>query len=152
MIQRIQTVYLAIAVILLSMVFAFNFATYQVGEVQYVFSVNGLSPSLDKVSVLFPYKIILPIIIAGLVFTILQYKKRKLQLKIIRMIYLVILIVLAFLFYDMSALESGLDIKPENASYGAGLFLIAASWPLVFLANRAIKKDEELVKSVERLR
>lgn len=152
MIQRIQTVYLALAAILLSMVFAFNFATYQVEDVQYIFSVNGISPESEEVSVVFPYNIILPVLIAGLAFTILQYKKRKVQLKIIRMIYLMILIVLAFLFYDMSVVESSLDIHPENASYGAGLFLIAASWPLVFLANRAIKKDEELVKSVERLR
>lgn len=152
MIQRIQTVYLAISVILLGLIFAFNFATYHTETGDFIFSVNGISPKNDDASILLPYSIVIPVIIAAIVFAILQYKKRKVQLKIVRLAYILILITLAFLFFDMSNIEKALNVTQENSSYGAGLFLLAASWPLVFLSNRAIKKDEELVKSVERLR
>ena len=152
MIQRIQTVYLAISALLLGLIFAFNFATYHTETGNYIFSVNGISPKGSNANVILPYAIVIPIIIAIIVFAILQYKKRKVQIKIVRLAYLLILITLALLFFDLSNIEKALKINQENASYGAGIFLLAASWPLVFLANRAIKKDEELVKSVERLR
>jgi hypothetical protein len=35
---------------------------------------------------------------------------------------------------------------------GIGLFIPFISFGLILLSNRAIKKDEELVKSVDRLR
>jgi len=152
MIQRIQTVYLAIAAILLSLTYAFNFATYHTESNDYVFSVFGLNPEFEGTGSFIPYSGLIPVLVAAVVFTILQYKKRKLQLKIVRVVYVLIIATLALLFFNMSSIESTLKIDQDNASYGASLFLIAASWPLVFLAVRGIKNDEKLVRSVERLR
>lgn len=46
-------------------------------------------------------------------------------------------------------------IKSENIStvlYSYGMYLLIACLPIMFLANRAIKKDDKLVKSLDRLR
>ena len=40
----------------------------------------------------------------------------------------------------------------QTAGYGWGTYFIVCSLPIVFLANRSIKKDEALVKSLDRLR
>ena len=40
----------------------------------------------------------------------------------------------------------------DMIQYNIGTFLPVAALPFVFLANRGIKKDEELVKSLDRLR
>ena len=37
-------------------------------------------------------------------------------------------------------------------TYHIGFFLLVSSFPFLFLANRSIKKDEDLVKSLDRLR
>ena len=39
-----------------------------------------------------------------------------------------------------------------SISYSYGMYLLVASLPILFLANRSIKKDEDLIKSIDRLR
>ena len=43
------------------------------------------------------------------------------------------------------------ELQP-TIKYLSGMYCLVASLPLMFLANRAIKKDEKLVKSLDRLR
>jgi hypothetical protein len=40
----------------------------------------------------------------------------------------------------------------ERIDYGLGMYLPVIALAFTFLANRGIKKDEDLVKSVDRLR
>jgi hypothetical protein len=53
------------------------------------------------------------------------------------------------LFYYADKFEK---LSGTNAQYTIGAFLPLASVILLFLSNRSIKKDEELVKSADRLR
>lgn len=87
-------------------------------------------------------------------FVIFQYKNRKLQIKLglLNILLLIGYIVLVALktreiepFYAMFAPESEL-------SYGVGYFLPIFAIVLNLLASRYIKKDEELVRSMDRMR
>jgi hypothetical protein len=80
-----------------------------------------------------------------------MFKNRKLQLILGRLSYLLILgyFVLLYWWTDQIA---GILVPGSEAAYGAGIYFPVAALAFVFLANRAIKKDEDLVKSLDRLR
>lgn len=89
----------------------------------------------------------------GLSFTlalvaIFNYKKRQHQFVINRLNIILNLILLGLFVYRSLTL-SGEEVASEK---GIGIFLPIAAVVCLVLANRAIKKDEELVKSVDRLR
>ena len=70
--------------------------------------------------------------------------------------YFFVLITLVYMFLEVSSAEEFL-LGNENSSlqtinYTFGMYLLVASLPIIFLANRAIKKDEKLVNSLDRLR
>ena len=137
MIQRIQTLYLALVVII-SGVLPFVFPLWQneTGSERVFFMDNLTSVTLFGLS--FTLAIV----------AILNYKKRQNQFVINRLNILLNLILLGLFVYRSLTL-SGEAIASEK---GIGIFLPIAAVVCLVLANRAIKKDEELVKSVDRLR
>jgi hypothetical protein len=44
------------------------------------------------------------------------------------------------------------EIVSEDPTYGVGLYLLVSAIPFIFLANRGVKNDEKLIKSLDRLR
>lgn len=151
MIQRVQTVYLILIAICAGLVFAFPFSSYQIGGNEYVYNVFGFT--MNKVSILtIPlYPIIMGI--GGLaILSIFLYKNRKLQLRINQANYLLILGAIVLLFLDFGSLETALGEDSKSVSYGIGMFLPVACLVFNFLANRGIKNDEKLIKSMDRLR
>lgn len=143
MIQRIQSLYLLLTGIIAGgLPFVFNlWSTAN----KAVFSLDLLSGSsiIEKVvPVLF--------IVSGLlaIITILLYKNRKLQFVLGRINILTNLFLLGVLVY-LSQTLSGEALVSEK---GIGMFFPIVSIVLLVLANKAIKKDEDLVKSVDRLR
>ena len=76
------------------------------------------------------------------------FKNRKLQFVIGRLLILIHLILLGLLIYVSLTLPGEAAVS-EN---GIGMFLPIFAILLLVLANKAIKKDEDLVKSVDRLR
>tara|TARA_B100000886_G_scaffold335217_1_gene291949 strand:+ start:57 stop:218 length:162 start_codon:yes stop_codon:yes gene_type:complete len=44
------------------------------------------------------------------------------------------------------------NVEILNEVYHVGFYMLISSIPFLFLANRGIKKDEDLVKSLDRLR
>ena len=150
MIQRIQTIYLLLVLICLSLVFAFPFATYTVAEQNYTFDVMGFTYNGAN-QVKFPFYVAALVIVLLTLFTILKYKNRKLQLKLGRINYLLLLVVIALSFVNVRTIEDSFG-EVVSVSFGIGLFLPVAALAFLFLANRSIKKDEELIKSLDRLR
>ena len=151
MIQRIQTIYLLLSIICLGLVFAFPFATYPIGENTFEFNVFGFEVEGSN-QIKFPFYASVALSIGLSLFTIAQFKKRTLQLKLGRFNYLTILITLALSFINVRTIE---DLFPEmeiQINFGIGLFLPVASLAFLFLANRAIKNDEKLIKSIDRIR
>jgi len=80
--------------------------------------------------------------------SIFMFKKRKSQFIMGRLNIILNFILLGLLVYQSLNLP-GEASASEN---GIGMFLPIVSIVLLALANKAIKKDEDLVKSVDRLR
>ena len=82
------------------------------------------------------------------VFSLFSFKKRKLQISINRFNILINFILFGTLVY-LSLYLSG---ETFVSMKGIGVFLPLGSIALLVFANFAIQKDENLVKSVDRLR
>ncbi|MBC8770185.1 DUF4293 domain-containing protein [Arenibacter sp. F26102] len=136
MIQRIQTLYL-IVVILLGAVVPFFVNLWSDAAGNEIFAENEvfLSVAFYVVAVL------------GLL-AIVLYKNRQNQFVVNRLNMILNLFLLGFFVYRSLNL-SGETIVSEK---GIGMLIPVFSIVFLVLANRAIKKDEDLVKSVDRLR
>ena len=155
MIQRIQTVYL-----FLGFIFAILFLALPLGKID----INGMvyvvkswsivsadgTEKLDYSSILGVVAMVLPFIIMILcVYTTFLYKNRLLQIKLgkINIFLHVILVVSTFFYLD--------GIKSEFSgvlTYGVAVVFPLLAMIFILLAGRAIRKDEELVRSADRLR
>ena len=150
--QRPQTVYLALVVILMTLTLFFPFAFFPTKEGDVTFYLFGVSKNTANINTWFPYFLTVALSLALALFSITQFKNRKRQLNLGKINYLLLILTVAMLFVDNYTLAKKLGIDEKNIQYGIGMFLPVASFAFIFLANRGIKKDEELVKSVDRLR
>tara|TARA_R110001592_G_scaffold123026_5_gene330443 strand:+ start:55 stop:465 length:411 start_codon:yes stop_codon:yes gene_type:complete len=136
MIQRIQSFYLLIVAILAGVLpFFFNLWI----------SIDGIEVFADNemlISIAFYISAVLAI------WAIVQFKKRKTQFVINRLNMILNIFLLGFFVYRSLNL-SGETLVSEK---GIGMLIPVFSIVFLVLANRAIKKDEDLVKSVDRLR
>jgi prolipoprotein diacylglyceryltransferase len=87
---------------------------------------------------------------------LVNFKKRQKQLRYGVISYFFVLITLVYMFLEVSSSEEIL-LGRENSSlqsinYSLSMYLLVACLPIIFLANRAIKKDQNLVSSLDRLR
>lgn len=136
MIQRIQTLYLVI-VILLGAVVPFWLQLWFDASGKVIFARNELF-----VSIFFYLTALLALL------ALMGYKNRKNQFVINRLNLLLNLFILGFFVYRSLNL-SGEAMVSEK---GIGMLIPVFSIVFLVLSNRAIKKDEDLVKSVDRLR
>ncbi len=150
--QRAQTIYLALIVICLSLTLVFPFASYPTEAGELTLSIGGLTENAKEVTSLFPYYILIALTLALALFSITQFKDRKRQLALGKINYILIIATVALLFWDTSSIATALNVAEEDISYGISMFLPVVALPLTFLANRGIKSDEKLIKSVDRLR
>ena len=144
MIQRIQSVYLLLATLISGgLIFVFNLWINELGEKFFVIdSFNTGNALLVTVAVLF--------FVSGLLsgITIFKFKNRQLQFVLGRLTILINFILLGILVYFSQNLSGEIQVSEK----GIGLLIPIFTIFLVVMANKAIKKDEELVKSVDRLR
>jgi len=84
------------------------------------------------------------------VYTTFQYKRRVHQIKMGKLNIFVhaAMILIAFFFLDNIRNQ----VHDAGFSYGAGIFFPIVSLILILLANKAIRRDEELVRSADRIR
>jgi hypothetical protein len=137
MIQRIQTIYLLLAFVTTG-ILPFIFPLWIIDRKEYFFMqdqiyviVFGLSTTLSLLS-------------------IVSYKKRQNQFVIGRLNIILNLILLGLFVYRSLNLSG--ETTTVVSEKGIGMFLPILAIVLLVLANKAIKKDEDLVKSVDRLR
>ena len=154
MIQRIQTVFLFLTIIALA---AFNmFPYWQTIAEQGAESILLMSYgfiSADKVGAL--PELSLYVLVAGIsalamiivIVEIFQFKNRILQLKMAIANSLLMSVNLVVMTYLIITLQ-----KEYHGSFGIGIFIYALAMILNILARRFIQKDENLVRSVDRLR
>ena len=151
--QRSQTVYLSLLVITMLLTIVFPFAYYPIAGSGAGFSIFGISSNEFNVDVWFPYYISVGLSVGISLFAITQFKNRKRQLALGKINYLVLLLTLTMLFLDVTSVAEQFKLDTNEIEYNfIGFMLPAISLAFQFLANRGIKKDEELIKSVDRLR
>jgi hypothetical protein len=80
--------------------------------------------------------------------TIMNYKNRKFQFVLGRLNIILNFILLGLFVYQSLNVSGEADVSEK----GIGILLPIFSIVFLVLANKAIKKDEDLVKSVDRLR
>ncbi len=137
MIQRVQTLYLIFSIVITGILPFFvplwtiedNKDFYFLFDQKYVI-LFGLSTTLSLIS-------------------ILSFKKRQNQFVIGRLNIILNLILLGLFVYRSLNLSGETVMVSEK---GIGMFLPIGAIVLLVLANKSIKKDEDLVKSVDRLR
>ena len=187
MIQRIQSLWLALAVACIALCFFLPVAKYQYADKpdkgQRVESQFGLiardvpdlhaqlnagepvvtcAPMVEKMPT---WPLLTLAIVAGVIglACIFLFKNRRLQMRLAALGFMATLIYVFLLFFwavdkyaDVLSNDGMLKIflagaKPE-VSWCAGAFVPMAALVFFFLAQRAIRKDEALVRAADRLR
>lgn len=158
MIQRIQSIYLVLAAILTALTTFFDLALFKLEEeIVYSYSIYAIIPQ-DGGEIIVPGNWIPQIILLSIslilsIVIIFKFKNRKLQLKLGAVNYLLLATFIISTYFSIMNLSKIIDLEEGvKTIYYIGFYLPIAAITFQFLANRAIKKDEELVKSVERLR
>ena len=82
------------------------------------------------------------------------YQKRKIQMRLIRLLQVFVIIILGAQYWSVHVTNQLLEFQGHNTtvSYGIGLVLPVISFILLGMSYRGVKKDDELVKSVDRIR
>lgn len=149
MIQRKQSVFLALAALFLVLLFIFPIYSFEKDGEQslfYIFGVNELNTDFFLLITLNVLNIFLLITI------IFIFKNRMLQIKLCRLSTLLIAGFVVAIFYFAESVKSYEELIGYATSMMPVLVSPLAALVLVILASRAIKKDEELVRSADRLR
>jgi hypothetical protein len=156
MIQRIQSVYLLAASLVLFALFLFPLVNNLIlnGHADNIM-VTGIYEVINGVRTKTSSFIFLTLatVVAGLLplIGIFLYKNRKKQ---ISYCYIAIVLLIGYSFYSAETVKdfvgAGVTLRPEN--YGLGIILPSLAIVLIFFAIRGINKDEKLVRSADRLR
>ena len=155
MLQRIQTVYIFLfCVIIFSAAFCpFASFVYQNEAIYFLYPTGWKSQfSLEGFNT-YPFFVSYLVSISFAILMLVNYKKRSKQLRFGKICYLFVLLSIVIMFLELSnGLENLEIVNNDTVKYLYGMYLLVASLPIIFLANRAIKKDDKLVKSLDRLR
>jgi ABC-type polysaccharide transport system permease subunit len=136
---RIQTIYLILAAVITGVLpFVFPLWKEQTGTeiITFYFMKDMIYVALFGLSSVLS------------VMSILTHKKRQNQFVMGRLNIILNLILLGLFVYRLLTLSGETSVSEK----GIGMFLPIVAIVFLVLANKAIKKDEDLVKSVDRLR
>jgi hypothetical protein len=148
MIQRIQSLYFLIAIAAYVALLFLPIASFQIADSVHYF--GNIISSAGSNLIVFPVMIIILAAMTCLVFVIIfMFKKRLLQMRLTTIALLLNVIYVGGLFFFVSRIENQNNV---TAIYEPGMYISLI--PLVFLvlASRAVRKDENLVRSADRLR
>lgn len=150
MIQRIQSIYLLLAFVCLLLMNFWPIASFGPAIVNLQGVVSQSDIALEPILDLQYSYLQLPLMLLTLI-TIFLFKDRKKQMLLARLDYLLVLAFIVWMQIDLERFseQSGQGIQ---VSYDISTFLPVIALAFLLLAHRAIKKDEELVRSLDRLR
>ncbi len=155
MLQRIQSVYLFFAAILIFALFLFPIVhNVYINGIPSTVKVTGVyqdaggrqqqTTPFTALSIVTVVVALVPLVI------ILMYQNRKKQ---ITYCYLAILVIIAYSFWLSQVVKNEVgDLQVRTDNLGIGMFLSSLSIILLILAAKSIQRDEKLVRSADRLR
>ena len=153
MIQRIQSLYLFAAGLFYFLYWFFGLEWYEKGY-PIIIEFFNYAKGIDVILVIISF---IPLIISVLcLLTILLFKSRRIQIRLSLINFRFSLIMCLFtVFYFYHALIELIDLMPsvflEYLMYAAIFNPFLCSY-LIFLAIKSIRKDDDLVSSIDRIR
>lgn len=158
MIQRIQSIYIVLAAMAGALTFFFPFAHFysdgaEIAEYA-MFGVFNIQSQLVEMSGPYPFPawifgaqaVILPIL------ALFLFRNRNTQIRLVKLGYLLNLGFIVYLFFAIDKINETLYEGALSIVYHVGFFMPVAAILFYFLALRGIKKDEALIKSLDRIR
>ena len=162
MIQRRQTIFMLLSAIISALLFFMPLASFNDGTTVMKFTIFGIENPIYTITVSQSYTwplVVLAVLMTLLpIYTLLRYKKRQHQVKMCQLDLLlnIVFIGLVFLYYEadiqkiIAAVEG--DAYQLEVAYFIGMAIPLVNLVLEILAIRGIKKDIELLRSIDRLR
>ena len=145
MIQRIQSIFLFLSAACFGVLFKLPFAISDKPSAQFL---------ADKVYDITDHVVLMSIVLLGAglsLISIFLFKNRKLQLKLgyLIIVLAILLPIVAFLLFtkESPTIDSTVEVHDQ-----LGIFVPLAAVLFSAIANYYIRKDEQLVKSMDRLR
>ena len=147
MIQRIQSVYLLLAGIIPAFTFCTPIITFSNGSSLMSYAITGTEEHFISC----PWGVLAFTVLSILtaLFTIFNYKNRPRQIRLCNLLLIFILLLYVSILAYSYAFENRHNV---SMSYSIGLLLPLISYVSGWLARRAIRKDEALVRAAERFR
>lgn len=147
MIQRIQTLFILAAGMLIGSLYVQKFADIIVNDQLHIFNAFGIFKDEELLFSGLPLMILIGIIAVLHLATLFLYKKRILQIRILGFSMILMLGLFGLFFYFTYA-----SFEEVKVAFKVAVALPIAAIILDWLAIRAIGKDEALVRSLDRIR
>lgn len=178
MLQRIQTIYMSLAVVAMAACFLFPIATFDTtmpsldlpveGELRMVPQaasniqeqmLNGEPVFITQQGFINVWPLVALLVLAALttVVSVFMYKNRVRQMRFVMLPFLLCAIDFFLIFIwavdtFVKNATTPLSCTEVHVTYGVGTWAVAVAMVLLYLAHRAIKKDEAKVRAADRLR
>lgn len=157
MIQRIQTVWLLLASLVIFALFLFPYLQYSdlTGQAA-ALRVNGVYGVLEGkvVQLETNWLQLMMTFLVGIMplYIIFEFKNRKKQKALIFLSMTLVVLFELWLYFASTSAMALADRELGLPNLGVGFFLLPIAFIFLFLAWSAIRKDEKLIRSVDRLR
>ncbi len=155
MLQRVQSIYLFLVFVFALLYALFPLAHLESDTASYVVRLTQFGSLFSQSPLSMGFLGVMAIVlwlvtIVITVYMTFQYKNRLFQIKLgkLNMLLHAALILVSFFFID--SLRAQLD--NGTMSYGAGIFFPVISLIFILMAIKAIRRDENLVRSADRIR
>ena len=162
MVQRIQSLYLIGVIVCQSLLFATALATFSGYDSSYNLSIFGFykltSAGAEQLLNYYTLMIVNVIIILFTWYIVMSYKNRRLQMRLASFNVLMLSAFIVLMFFDFDNANKFIseannnNTKELSTTYGIGMALPVLSIILNIFAIRGIKKDDDLMKSADRIR
>jgi hypothetical protein len=153
MIQRIQTLFLLVSTVALVVSYFIPFGSFSEGIQLLELRSYGIKSQegiyLDTVSTWW-FHIPLSMVIVANLWTLFLFNDRRRQILILKLTFL--LFAISFVLLSMYIHDAGKAYADTKMKPGISVVLLFVGLALNWLSARAIRKDEELIRSVDRIR
>ena len=156
MIQRIQSVFLLVAAIVTIILLFIPIGDIYTAEAQYTFTCFNVHLPNGQVVMSTIYIALILILSACIsIYAIFKYKDRMKQTRIVSinmLVFLIAIMLMIWVFPDFLFQRKGLIQEGDIFRFNYWIMIFVLPPVCMFLANRFIRKDEQLVRSADRLR
>lgn len=157
MLQRVQSIFLFAAAACAGATWLFPVRSWSMGSSEVVFRTYGLfnheGVEVVDASLPVPFHLVHSVLAVALLVTIFLYGSRPRQARVVRGTWIIGLLAGVMQYISCNSIDAWLaEGAKSDAAFGVSFFLPLGTLVFAILAERAIRKDEALVRSADRLR